>query len=534
MGSTSSKQEANRVLPLSDVPWGPINATENDIHFSDKWIEPTEIRNCLDHGCWIVTGEKGSGKSAIQRAMREVHSRDYYVTPLVDFDKVTFGLLYENLMHLSDTTKLSQSVQLSNYWQYSIVVELLRACVKKAPDIYGDLLRHVPAARHEGIPLNKRLMRLVEEAWNLVDDFTAGRLIEHSAKANMLASGGLSSDLLHDLSVFPLGPEYEKVKREFFARLERHKHRAVLILDGFDTLITQDAKPSSINLIFSSLVDAILSLRKNEDLPGHIGIKALIPHDRYMNLSMSLRDADKVGAMHTAIRWNIDNFKELVGKRIALTPKIKAGTFQALWRQVFPETIHNAFHKVDEDSFEYVVRHTMMRPRQLQIHLDKLARTYRDINIDPSMVPKSISDSCRILTTNFVGEYSLDHPHLERFIATFDQRDNVMEFKAFRDLVAAGIKRFHGPDHGVNVDDKMDILYATGFFGVVRFVEHGDLMQEPYYPPTKESRRHWVDFFFRKPDTKLSSRLGDDALIALHPMFSGFANLRLHPSLIIG
>ena len=97
------------MIPLSDVTWGPINATERDAHFSDKWIEPTEIRNCLDHDCWIVTGEKGSGKSAIQRAMREIHSGDYYVTPLVDFDRVTFGVLYENLIHLSNTTQLSTS-----------------------------------------------------------------------------------------------------------------------------------------------------------------------------------------------------------------------------------------------------------------------------------------------------------------------------------------------------------------------------------------------------------------------------------------
>jgi len=521
------------LIPLSDVTWGPINATANDAQFSDKWIEPTEIRNCLDHDCWIVTGEKGAGKSAIQRAMREVHRDDYYVTPVVDFDKVTFGLLYENLIHLSETTKLSKSVTLSNYWQYSIVIELLRACVRKDPDGYGDLLRHVPAARHEDIPLNRRLMRLVEEAWNLVDDFTAGqRLNPSSARANMVASGGLSSDLLHNLSIFPLGPEYEKVKRDFFRRVERNRHRVVLILDGFDTLITQDAKPSSIHLIFSSLIDAILSLRKNEDLPNYVGVKALIPHDRYMNIS--LRDSDKVGAMHTAIRWNIETLKEFVGKRIAITSKLKAGPFQTLWRQVFPETIANAFHKVEEDSFEYVLRHTMLRPRQLQIHLDHLARKYRGINIDPSMVPKSISESCRILSTNFVGEYSLDHPNLERFILTFEQKNNVMDFKTFRDLVAAGIKRFHGPEHGVDVDDKLDILYATGLFGIVRFVDQGDLMQEPYYPPTKESRRHYVDFFFRKPYTKVSSRLADDALIALHPMFVDFANLRLHPTLIIG
>ena len=521
------------MIALSEVSWGPINATQNDAHFTEKWIEPKEIQNCLEHDCWIVTGEKGSGKSAIQRAIREVHADNYYVTPLVDFDKVTFGLLYENLLKLSETTQLDKGVTLSNYWQYCIVIELLRACVKKAPNTYGDLLRRLPAGRRDDIPLNMRLMRLAEEAWNLVDTFTSRqRESPHSTKANMVASGGLSSDLLHDLSIFPLGPEYEEVKRDFFQRVEHNKHRVVLILDGFDTLITQDAKPSSIHLIFASLVDAILTLRASEDLPGHVGIKALIPHDRYMNIS--LRDADKAGPMHTAIRWNIETLKEFVAKRIALTAKLKPGPFQTLWRQVFPESITNSHYKVEEDSFEYVVRHTMLRPRQLQIHLDYLARKHRGVNIDPSMVPKSISESCRTLSGYFVGEYSLDHPDLERYILAFEKEPNIMDFETFRNLLEKGIKRFHGPNHGIDIADKLDVLYATGLFGIVQFVDRGKPVQEPYYPPTKESRQHYVDFSFRKPLTKVSARLKDDDLVAFHPMFVDFANLRLHPSLIVG
>ena len=520
------------MIPLSSVSWGPINATENDAQFPDKWIEPVEVRNCLEHDCWIVTGEKGSGKSAIQRAMREIHAADYYVTPLVDFDKVTFGALYQNLVDLSTTTQLSSSVTLSNYWQYSIVLELLKACAKKDRS-YAELLPRITDAKHDEIPLNARLLRLIEEAWNRIDEFTRGENAHSAGRAaNVLASGGLSSRLLHDLSEFPLGSEYQEMKRRFFRRIDERKHRATLILDGFDTLITHDAKPASIQLMFASLVDAILNIRKDPDLPRFLGIKALIPHDRYINLS--LRDADKVGVMHTAIRWNIDSLKEFVRKRIEITARAKPGPFQVLWRQVFPESIVNPFYRLEEDSFEYVLRHTMLRPRQLQIHLDHLARRHRDLNIDPTMVPASIAESCRYLSTYFMQEYALDHPHLERFVLTFERKDNVLEFKSFRDLVLAGLQRFHGTKHGIDVDEKVDTLYAIGLFGIVRFVESGDPMQEQYYPPTRESRRHYVDFFFRKPYTKVSTRLEDDSLVALHPLFVNFANLRPHPTLIIG
>ena len=321
------------MIPLSDVTWGPINATENDKLFSDKWIEPDDIKHCLDYDCWIVTGEKGSGKRAIQRAMREIYGDEYFVAPLVDFDKITFRVLYENLVQLSNTTQLSKTTTLSNYWQYCIIVELIRACVKQTPDLYGDLLDDSPITRQGDIHISHRLMRLLEEAWNKIDDFTASRSIKKGRvkKANMLASGGLSADLLHDLSTFPLGDDYENVKSDFFRRMQLNKHRVVLILDGFDTLITQGTRPSSIQLIFESLVDAILTIRSDENLPEMFNIKAFVPHDRYLN--MSLRDSDKVGAMLTAIVWNKDSLKEFVRKRIETTTKLKSANFQNLWRQ---------------------------------------------------------------------------------------------------------------------------------------------------------------------------------------------------------
>jgi hypothetical protein len=521
------------MIPLSEVGWGPTNAVESDPRFSDKWVEPDEIKECLNRDTWIVTGEKGSGKSAIQRAMREIHKDDYFVCPLIDFDKITFGALFENVVQLSTTTQLSNLVTLSNYWQYSIIVEMLRACVEHQPDIYGDLLRTIPKNRRTDTPINSRLLSLLEEAWNLIDDFTAARQPRQtSRKANMLASGGLSADLLHNLSTFPLGKQYEAVKAEFFARLDQHKHNVTLVLDGFDTLITQDAKPGSIQLIFSSLIDAILALRADESLPQGFSIKALLPHDRYLN--MTLRDSDKVDSMHTAIRWNSATLREFIRKRIETTTKLKSSSFMTLWRQVFPEKITDPFYAIEEDSFDYLLRHTMMRPRQLQIHLQGLSKQSRGRILDPSEVPRSIATSTEQLAKYWVDEYGLDHPHLEKFVLTFEGRENITEYSKFRDHVVAGLNRVHGLGHTIDIDDHIDSLFAMGMFGVLKFANGGDSHEHRYYPPTRESRRHYVEFFYRRPYTKVSSRLSDDSPVALHPIFTSFANLTLHPTLIVG
>jgi hypothetical protein len=200
-----------------------------------------------------------------------------------------------------------------------------------------------------------------------------------------------------------------------------------------------------------------------------------------------------------------------------------------------PEFVVNSFHKVEEDSFEYILRHTMLRPRQIQIHLSTLAAAHPGLNIDPSMIPKSIAESNQKLAKFFIDEYGLDHPYLRRMILSFENKDRVMAFKTFREHVATSVTKFSEPGRRINIDEAIDSFYVMGLFGAVRFMEAGDARRDSYYyPPARDGKQHYVDFFFRTPDTTISSRLSDDSEVALHPIFADYAKLRPHPSLIIG
>ena len=199
-----------------------------------------------------------------------------------------------------------------------------------------------------------------------------------------------------------------------------------------------------------------------------------------------------------------------------------------------PTEITNQHHNMIEDTFEYILRHTMYRPRQLQMHLHCLAQEYPGGNIDPSMIPKSVSNSCKELARYFVEEYRIDHPNLEKFIQSFHLQNNVMPYKTFRDKVHRAIRKFHGSDYDKSTDGEIDRLYATGMFGFIGYLGTDDRSWDGYLPPTRNSSRHFVQFFYKEPYPHISSVLDDNAEIALHPMFVDFANLRPHPSLIIG
>lgn len=524
------------MIPLSNVDWGPTDALTRDKRFSDKWTEPTEIKNCLASKNWLISGEKGSGKSAIRRALTEIYGDRYFAAPIVDFNQITFKALYEHLVQLANTTKLSKTATLSHFWQYALIIEMLVAAAQKSPTKYSDILDLVPIERAT-IKLNQRLMCLLEEAWNKIDDFTgikAGRKTRSTGKkkANLVVSSGLTANLLQQLSEFPLDSEFEKLKTTFFSRIEQNNDRIVLILDGFDRLKNDGTNSDATRLIFASLVDAVQVIHTENILPPTLEIKAFIPHDRY--LALPLRDADKVDTMHVAIRWTRATLQELLKKRIEITPKLAQGNFNFLWRQIMPEHVTNSQYHLVEDTFDYIVRHTMFRPRQVQHHLEHLSSKFLDQNIDPTMVPNSIAESSKKIAKYFIEEFHTDHPSLGKFVNSLHKKDNIIEYRELKKIVADAIVKFHSGDTGLILEEKIDMLYAMGMLGVVNFVETGTEIGEVYCPPTRESKRHYVDFFFKNPHPSISGTLQDNSLVAFHPIFVDYASLRPHPTLIVG
>jgi hypothetical protein len=548
------------MIPLSDVNWGPIDALVRDEQFHLKWMESSSVKACLHSGSWIISGEKGSGKSAIRKAIVEIYGNQYLAAPIVDLDDFSFRPLYNNLFQFAKLTELSKTQTLSHFWQYSILIEMIKHCASKLPNIYGDLLSKqdeflsvptrsvkrvydandqakVDRKPYEDISMPQRLLKLTEALWRKIDKATESSpktisKVRKPKKANLIATSNLTADYISEMKTYPVNDRFQEMRALFFRRLADHKHRVILILDGFDQLRNDNAPSDEINLLFDSLADAIQSIHSYIDRPDGFEIKAFIPHDRYLNIS--LRDSDKVSTFQVAIRWDRSDLQMFLKKRLELTPKLSVDTFHKLWREVMPERVMNSHYKIEEDSFDYLIRHTMMRPRQLQIHLEYLSKSYYDQNIDPSAIAKSIAQSCRDMTSYFINEFIVDHPHLREYIGSLHGRDNVFEYKTLIKITQDALRRFDGNDSREAVIKKIDTLYAMGFFGVLRMIRAGEITGDIYCPPSKKGGRHYFDFFYKNPHPSISSMLAVDDLVAIHPIFFDYANLRAHPDLIVG
>jgi hypothetical protein len=337
------------------------------------------------------------------------------------------------------------------------------ACYRTDQNRYGDIYFSIPKAiRNQAVPTD-RLLQLVDHAIGMVNRFIGGGTAVPEKPA---ARENISTELIQQISSFPLNKQYELTQKSFFERLADNDHRIVIILDGFDLLKNDLADPTSIQTMFAALVSAIQKMDSSRSLPDQVEIKAFIPHDQY--LSTGLRDADKISEIHTQIRWTEETLKSLVSKRLRAQKNVGGLSFGHIWREVFPLRIRNSHYGIEEDSFSYLVRHTMMRPRQMQMHLTELANSQKGSNIDPSTVPRIIRESCENMTRFFISEYKITVPELPNLFRALRKQENVMTFDKLQSIILSAASDFGHDRQKLDIEKFVNRFYAIGIFGVLR------------------------------------------------------------------
>jgi hypothetical protein len=523
------------VIPLSEIEWGPIDAnTDGDL--LDKWIEPSGIRKCLSTKCWIISGEKGSGKSAISRVLDQKYGKDFHAVRSVDFDDITFKAIYENISKLALDTHISRTITLTKYWQYAIIVEIISACYKIDPNKYGSLWHKIPKQIRKSKNPNETIFTLAQ---NALKSFR--RFLNDESDLDMVIGGKteISAYRFNFLATFPIDEDFKIIVGDLYKKLKENNHVAMLIFDGFDTLKNDLSDPRAIKTVFASLILAIQNIRTRPPQSQNIIIKAFIPHDQF--ISISLKDSDKISEIHAEIRWDRPSLREFVKKRITNSVSFNAKAFEKVWRHIMPSTVFNSKYGHAEDTFDYIIRHTMMRPRQVQIHLRELSLATEGRNVDPSDIPKSIRLSCEKQAGFFVDEYKLAFPILEPLVREMKGCDNVMTLAVFENVVKGSLRKliddFKNSELDISdkeISENVNSLYNIGFFGILELCDSSEMDADIYYPPLKGTKRHRVDFFFKKPVDDVKSRMKSDSLVAIHPMFFEYANLKPHSKYIVG
>lgn len=519
-----------------NINWGPIDAKdEPDASFLKKFVESSSYKEITDSYRPLISGEKGAGKSAFKRHLVSVHKEKKDVVSEISFDEIEFASIIENLNHLTEYTSQKSLSILSHYWQFIIYIYAMKAAMdveKTHLSIEKNLVQeYLTESGFSEMGIVSLMSTLVVNAIKKIEESTSPSEKEDFKRLGLPST--LNKQVYETIKNYPLfDPKFVRAKKAFITFLNDGDKSVIVTMDDFDEI---KAKSSSdrerIQSIFDSLISAIYKISINNDLRRCFRIYCFIPHDRF--IAADLRDFDKIDFKHDAIVWDINGLKSLVDRRIRFSCNEKG--YDDLWDDLFPSHIQNECYDVRENSFEFLVRHTQYRPRQLLRTLEALESAARADDFNQEKFREIVHRFAKKNVNAFIKEYAIDHPNLKGFFHRFKNFTNVCEYSEFRQRVDKIIG-----DLGsyVNLNEKIDQLYNIGFFGTLKSLQKHEVKETSelsYMPPsTHKGQKYICKFYYHHPDECISNALQGGDIVVIHPMFYDFCEQAPHPSLIVG
>ncbi len=524
----------------------PVDAAEPDSDFIKKFVTHEDLTLLLRDQTCLITGEKGSGKTALCRYIEEILTNDRCSVVGISFNELRHADITHYISELARLSGIDSLALTSAFWRCVIVISAMRHVFENDKNNISFLETKLVHFLRESGHLEKSpvdtFLHLVRGVWNLFNKITApdssGATIEDVLGLPPSKSGlNIDERQMLYLRKYPFSDvRYQRAEQEFATYLKNNDLAIVVYLDGFDKLRGDGPSDTdALNLIFTALTDSVYTIRTEGKWSNFLKIKAFIPHDRW--LEQKMRDLDKYRAMQESIVWRYNYFREFLLRRLILHEKVSpSADFQSAWKKFFPESLENNCYGVRESVYDYIIRHTQYRPRQLLYHLINLCKAFKSGDINAQEIPHVIARSCKERVRDFIEEYRIDHPEMESFLTKFRGCPNVLTYSEFRDQVQKALREMRCKD--VNVSDKIQKLYHIGFVGLVEEVPDHEFARDRhmfYFPPLRVSpKKYRCEFYYEDAAPEVFRDLNNDDLVCIHPMFFDYCRLNSHPIYMVG
>jgi hypothetical protein len=432
---------------LETLDFGDV-AAENEINALKSYFLPTAEYNDAKRGhARLVVGRKGAGKTAIFYGVRNAYwsSHSHVVLDLKP-EGHQFLTLRERLLNY-----LSLGVQehvLTAFWNYILLVELASKIIDtdgryvprdlNRQKLYDKLVQITGTdPETEQGDFSERLLTLVE------------RMLERKQEIESIKSPAEIARLIYEKDIHEL--------QDTLIKYIAYKDGIWILIDNLDKSWPVNGATNEDILIIRSLMEATRKLQRQLSR-NEIECRAIvfIRNDVYEHLLGETPDKGKDTAI--VLDWTDEEaFKSLIHRRMMASTKIER-PFGEMWSMFFESYIKG------EHSFAYILRRTMMRPRDLIGFLRQCVS-----------VAVNRGNSKVLEADIFQAERQYSEDQLQ---ALFDElRDINSQFAelpyAFigsavtmtRDVLESKIQEFKIPSD--NTKEAIEILLWFGFFGIV-------------------------------------------------------------------
>ena len=346
------------------------------------------------------------------------------------------------------------------------------------------------------------------------------------------------------------------VMHAFHRVLERCERNFMIALDGFDAefqrfrqrsievLDVNQSRQSRVEFEIDWLKGLMGAVRRYTSpseyspLSGSIDFCFTVPKDRFLEALKNDRDSYEFEGSYLNINWTGPELAILLRKRLEVyknEPTDKSHPpLQRLRNAIkellpeFPETVSIRLENrtVSVNVFQYVLRHSFWRPRDILFYWGRLIATHENyvqkgLAFTDATIRSQVARSTQAIIENeFFREFEGYVLNLRKIVGAFEGEEQVFSQRRFHELVD-GIRVILAGDGELDDQNKVDhlsLLYQLGFIGI--FVPPGVELGERY-----DTR--WI-FTFNEGDAVLKEvvRKGGNSLeIVINPLFIEYLGL---------
>lgn len=449
---------------------------------------------------YLLRGFKGSGKTALLLRLQmcgdsRMCNKKACKLDLKFCDKGNFEVIYIEADKLQLNKLLDLSQRLPNERSYGMQEDIVDMWTKLCKI---KLFEKIPELKTEDS--YKQFLKKT----NFVDcklDRIAKSLLDVFEKSIVKTGATTSTSEIWTCLTDPKG-EYQKTEKKARELLREANKSYYIIFDGFDHFIDRILQNRPIGLkrdFVKGLARALIilgynfleddfSLDGSESSLPNVYVKVLLPEDFIIDVKLrddvKYLDPDK----YVKLRWRKDDLKKFITARMDTFLKgapvnISKLDTAAIWNSMFGKQIRNTHYNVYENSFDYVLRHTLLRPRDLQVicsaivrsmdnehYLDKdqfiewiIGKEFRGKRRNAKPIPEKyvkegVSEGSKELVNALYSEFEMID--LKGLLSVFLGKPAILSYGDVYNY----LKKYDGSLE-LNLDGTITILFRIGFFG---------------------------------------------------------------------